>query len=71
MPWALQIIKCFHFKLLVFPVSHPANMTAALVKPLPPSAAVTASLYTFSYILAASYQAHIYVKDLHNPAISC
>ena len=28
----------------------------------PPSTAVTASLYTSSYILAASHQAHIYVK---------
>ena len=65
-PWALRKTKCFHFTLLTFLVSHPANMTAALVKPLQPSTAVTASLYTSSYILAASHQTHIYVKPRIN-----
>jgi hypothetical protein len=59
---ALHKIQCFLFNLLIFPVSHPANMTAVLGKSLPPSTAVTASLYTSSSILAASHQARIYVK---------
>ena len=62
MTWAVEKIKSFQFKLLIFSVSHPVNSTAALVKPLPPNTAVTASLYTSSSILAASYQAHINVK---------
>ena len=56
MAWALEEIKSFRFKLLIFSVSHPVNTTATSVKPLPPNTAVTASLYTTSSILAASYR---------------
>ena len=62
LPWVLQKIKYFRFKLLIFPVYHPAIMTSALVKSLLSSTADAASLYTSSSILAASYQAHIHVK---------